>query len=85
MKIYEIRLTRQAYQNLMDIRDYIQNELLAPEAAKKIVNELEGAMKSLAAMPARIRLIDRGKWRRKGIRRMVTGNFYIYFSHRRRQ
>lgn len=53
MKTYSVRLTRQAREHLHGIRRYIDDELLAPEAARNTVAHLKDAVLGLDRMPAR--------------------------------
>ena len=48
---YEVRITLQAQAHLREIRDYIAQKLLAPEAAKSTVQRLGTVMASLYQMP----------------------------------
>ena len=58
MQTYRVRITRQAQAQLLEIRDYIQDTLLAPQAAADMVAVLRGSIGSLATMPERIRVTD---------------------------
>ena len=62
MKEYNVKVTRQAYEHLSNIKRYIQYELSAPEAAANMVKMLKKAVKSLAFMPSRIKLTDEEPW-----------------------
>ena len=55
---YHVRITAQAQEHLAAIRDYIANELLAPDAAKNMLLLLGKEMSSLARMPLRVKLVD---------------------------
>ena len=79
MEEYRIRVTRQAREQFREIYTYIENELVAPIAAKQILSELKNAMLSLATMPKRIHLTPEEPWHSEGVRRDRVKNFYIYF------
>ena len=79
MKEYNVKVTRQAYEHLSNIKRYIQYELSAPEAAANMVKMLKKAVKSLAFMPSRIKLTDEEPWHSENIRRMHVRNFFVYF------
>jgi len=79
MQKYHVKITRQAQEQLLEIRDYIQNTLLAPQSAAATLAALRSSIISLATMPGRIHLTDEDPWRSKGVRRMIIRNFYIYF------
>ena len=55
---YEVRVTAQAQEQLREIRDYIANELFAPDAAQNTLRLLASAMATLTYMPGRVRLVD---------------------------
>ena len=76
---YEVRITLQAQAHLREIRDYIAQKLLAPEAAKNTVQRLGTVMASLSQMPNRIPLIEEEPWRSEGVRVKAIRNFLIYF------
>ena len=76
---YEVRIALQAQAHLREIRDYIAQKLLAPEAAKNTVQRLGTVMASLSQMPNRIPLIEEEPWRSEGVRVRAVRNFLIYF------
>ena len=76
---YEVRITLQAQAHLREIRDYIAQKLLAPEAAKNTVQRLGTVMASLSQMPNRVPLIEEEPWRSEGVRVKAIRNFLIYF------
>ena len=76
---YHERITAQAQEHLAAIRDYIANELLAPDAAKNMLLLLGKEMSSLARMPLRVKLVDEEPWRSEGVRMKAVKNYLIYF------
>ena len=76
---YEVRITLQAQAHLREIRDYIAQKLLAPEAAKNTVQRLGTVMASLSQMSNRVPLIEEEPWRSEGVRVRAVRNFLIYF------
>ena len=76
---YEVRITLQAQAHLREIRDYIAQKLLAPEAAKSTVQRLGTVMASLSQMPKRVPLIEEEPWRTEVVRVRAVKNFLIYF------
>ena len=76
---YEVRITLQAQAHLREIRDYIAQKLLAPEAAKSTVQRLGTVMASLSQMPKRVPLIEEEPWHSEGVRVRAVRNFLIYF------
>lgn len=76
---YQVKLTAQAHEQLREIRDYITNELLAPDAAMHMLTLLASEMASLSHMPKRIKLIDNEPWKSEGVRVKAVKNYLIYF------
>ena len=54
----EVIVSRLARNDLIHIRDYIQNELSNPDAALRIMAQLKQAMESLQTMPERGKPLD---------------------------
>ncbi len=79
MKVYSIRFTRQAQEQLLEIDHYIRDILRAPLAADHVLDLLEEAAMSLATMPERVRLTGEPQWAEKGIRRLLAHHFFLYF------
>ena len=79
MFCFYVRITAQAQEHLAAIRDYIANELLAPDAAKNMLLLLGKEMSSLARMPLRVKLVDEEPWRSEGVRMKAVKNYLIYF------
>lgn len=76
---YDVQITQYALSQMKEIRDYIANELLAPQAAYNLLSEMKRKIASLSSMPDRNPLVDVKKWREQGIRRMTVKNFIIYY------
>lgn len=79
MQNYEIRITRQARENLKEIRNYITTVLLSPLAAKNTMELIKSKIQSLQTMPGRAPLTPEQPWHDEGIHRMKVNNYYIYF------
>lgn len=79
MSDYTVRITRQAREQLREVRVYIANKLLAPAAAWNTVRSLRAEMASLRDMPYRIKPVDEEPWHSEGVRKTRVGNYYIYF------
>ncbi|MDO4549467.1 MAG: type II toxin-antitoxin system RelE/ParE family toxin [Clostridia bacterium] len=76
---YEVRLTRQAIEQLGEIRRYITDELFAPEAANRLMDTMQIEIGKLRTMPDRVPLTEEEPWRTEGIRRKIVENFIVYF------
>ena len=76
---YEVKITRQAMEQMREIVHYISGELLAPEAAGKLLDKMKEAIDSLSDFPKRYALIDEEPWRTEGVRKVIVKNFLIYY------
>ena len=79
MKQYEVRSTKQANDHVLDYAEYIQNELLNHQAARKFVNDIRIAVKSLNQMPQRNPLTEEEPWRSMEVRKMVVRGYIVYY------
>lgn len=76
---YMIRITRQAYGHLKEIRRYIEEELSAPTAALNTIQAIRAEIAKLAFMPEKIKTIDEEPWKSEGFRKIRVKNYYVYF------
>lgn len=76
---YEVKVTRQALDQMKEITHYIAHELCAPDAAYDLLDEMENKINSLADMPERMSLVDEEPWRTQGVRKALVKNFIVYF------
>ncbi len=79
MKQYQVRMTVQAEDNILEYAEYIKTELMNPQAAAKFVEDMRSAVKSLSLMPQRNPLTDEEPWRKMGIYKMVVRGYLIYY------
>lgn len=63
---YDVKITKQAKEQMAQIVDYISNELFAPEAAIQLLDKLENSIMALEEFPERFQLIDEEPWRSEG-------------------
>lgn len=78
-KQYNVKITKYALSQMEGIRDYIADELLAPQAAYDLFSEMKKMAASLENMPKRNPLVGSEKWRKQGIRKTTVKNFIIYY------
>ena len=76
---YEVKIIRQAQEQMAEIVDYISRELFAPEAADKLLDKMESSIMSLSDFPERYQLVEEEPWRTEGIRKIVVNNYLIYY------
>ena len=65
-KEYEVKVTRQAMTQMKEIVHYISAELLAPEAADKLLDKMRHAIAALSSMPKKHALIEEEPWKHEG-------------------
>lgn len=76
---YEVKVTRQALEQMRAIVHYISYDLMAPEAAENLLNDLKSAIMKLAVLPKKHSLIDEEPWRSEGVRKIIVKNFLVYY------
>lgn len=78
-KKYKVEMTPLVGKQLLQIAEYIRDELQAPDAAKRTIDYLEMELSKLDTMPERVVLIDMEPWRSRGVHKYVMGNYIAYF------
>ncbi len=78
-KKYKVEMTPLVAKQLLQIAEYIRDELQAPDAAKRTIDYLETELSKLDTMPERVVLIDMEPWRSRGVHKYVMGNYIAYF------
>lgn len=78
-KVYFVKITTQADEQLQAIVKYIASDLKAPKAALRLLDEIENATSSLSEFPHRVALTEEEPWRSLGIHKMPVKNFLVYF------
>lgn len=76
---YKVHITKYAYAQMAEIKQYIANELHAPAAARNLLLAMQSAAVSLAVMPDRHSLMPEEKWANQGLRKMIVKNFLMYY------
>lgn len=79
MNEYEVRVTRQALEQIKEIVHYISNDLMAPDAAHNLLDKMKAEITKLSSFPKKYDLIDEEPWRTEGVRKIVVKNFLIYY------
>ncbi len=79
MRTYDVRVTPDARDDLAAIRDHISRELGSPKAARSVLRSIRDTVASLETIPARARLVDEEPWRSRGVRRILSGSFFVYY------
>ena len=76
---YEIKVTRQALEQMREIAHYISYDLMAPEAADNLLDDLKASILKLSVLPKKYPLIEEEPWRSEGVRKIVVKNFLGYY------
>ena len=82
MDSYEIIMTDDATTDLIELRDYIAEVLLAPETALSYIRAIRAEISTLSEIPARIRTVDDEPWHSRGIRRIIAKNLLCLLPDR---
>lgn len=76
---YEIKVTRQALEQMREIAHYISYDLMAPEAADNLLDDLKASILKLSVLLKKYPLIEEEPWRSEGVRKIVVKNFLVYY------
>ncbi len=79
MKRFSVRITPYAYEQILEIHDYIAIDLINPQAAADFLSRIQTATEKLSQLPTRIKTVDEEPWGQEGVRKIIVKNFYIYF------
>ena len=79
MDKYEILMTTDAADDLIELRDYIADVLLAPDTALAYIRTVREKIGTLSVLPERNKCVDEEPWRSRGIRKMMVKNFIVYY------
>lgn len=74
-----IAYTVKARQDLRDIYEYIANELLAPETARRMTERIMRDIRTLESMPERNALYKKEPWRSEGLRFLPVKNDLVFY------
>lgn len=77
MNEYEVRVTRQALEQIKEIVHYISNDLMAPDAAHNLLDKMKAEVTKLSSFPKKHDLIDEEPWRTEGVRKVVIPSIII--------
>lgn len=79
MNKYNIEITKPAEDDLYKIGVYISRELLESEVAKKVVSKIANSIITLEDMPLRNALVADERLAYKGIRKIMSDNYIIFY------
>lgn len=76
---YAVRYSPKALDDLRAIYTYIAGHLQVPETARKQVNRIRDAVRSLDTMPSRYALVDWEPWRQIGMHKVSVDSYVVYY------
>ena len=79
MDSFEIIMTPDATKDLLELKDYISDNLLAPDTALFYIESIRKKINTLSQMPDRVKPVEIEPWKSIGIRKIMAKNFYIYY------
>lgn len=79
MKNYQIIVTPDAENDLIELRDYISNVLLVPETAREYIRTLREGIGKLSFLAPSFAPLDKEPWHTRKIRKYTVKNFIIYY------
>ena len=87
MVSFEIIMTPDATKDLLELKDYISDNLLAPDTALFYIESIRKKINSLSQMLDRVKPVEIKPWKSIGIRKIIAKNFYIYYliNHKDKQ
>ena len=79
MNKYKVRLLPRAFRDLDNIFEYIANEKLSLDAAKRQTNRIKAAIRSLSSFPESHQKRQEGRFADKGYRQLLIGSYMAVF------
>lgn len=76
---YEVIYTQKALNDLRGIHRYIEFDLHAPDAARKLSDKIMTEIEKLDDMPERFSLYEKSPWKERGLRKMNVENFIVFY------
>lgn len=76
---YSVKLMSRALRDLDGIYEYIAQTLVEPEAAQKLIDELESEILKLSSMPRRFPQRRAGMYAGKGYRNLFVKNYTVVY------
>jgi len=77
---FQVKITPAAAHDLDEIYYYIANNLVAPQAADKLLDDIEKAILSLRNFPYRNQYSHNEVLRHKGYRKLVVHKYLVLYS-----
>ena len=79
MRSYEVRVTPSAMAQIWDAVRYVRDELCMPQSAARLLDEIEGAVRSLSSMPNRFHAVQAEPLLSSGVCRMNVRGYSLFY------
>ena len=79
MRSFEVRVTPSAMAQTRDAVRYVRDELCMPQAAARLLDEIEEAVSSLSSMPNRFHAVRVEPLLSSGVRRMNVRGYSLFY------
>ncbi len=79
MENYKIIYSPIAKDDLFGIYSYIAIQLTEPQIARKQINRIRSAVRSLESMPSRNAKVNWEPWLSQGMRKMPVNNYVVFY------
>ncbi|MBQ3644636.1 MAG: type II toxin-antitoxin system RelE/ParE family toxin [Candidatus Riflebacteria bacterium] len=76
---YEIIMTPDSENDLIELSDYISDVLLAPKTAISYLREIRNEIKKLENFPKKYAILQEEPFYSLKIRRFIVNNFFVYY------
>ena len=79
MHSYEVRVAPSAMAQIRDAVRYVRDELCMPQAAARLLDEIEDAVSGLSSMPNRFRVVGVEPLLSAGVRRVNVRDYSLFY------
>ena len=76
---YQIHITGKAEQDITEAADYIELQLMNPEAADGLLDKIDAEVNALSSMPQKHQLVDDPVLKAIGIRFILVNNYMVFY------
>ena len=77
---YILKISEIAYEDLDGYTKYISENLSNPQAAQKIVTDIENALENIKIFPFSCSLIENNLVKKDGVRKLVVNKFIVFYK-----
>ena len=79
MSDWQVQISKHAEDDLRGIYEYIALEKLEPGVAKNLIGRIEKRVSKLNNSPQSFALYQKEPWKSRGLRRVNSGNYAIFY------